>query len=424
MKYSAEAEISTVEDFQQKFNFKPPKRIKSGNYKVLSLFSGCGGLDLGFQGGFEFKDKKYSKNKFSTVLANDINPAATLVYEKNKKYFGRHNIIKEDIRNIPSEAIPEFDFLLAGFPCQPFSNAGNRKGIDDERGNLFEECERIIKDKIKIGKKPMGFVFENVRGIMSSKMPDGTTIPEEIKSRMNALGYATTYKLIKASKYGVPSQRYRCIIIGVQKKYGEFDFNYLDKVIAKFKIPSEDSNKYELMVGTILCDIDSSIAHSKEFWKYSPSGQYMVDKIGPCFGDKKLLNKIKRKTPIEKLPEEIHKGRSWKNMDRADMSERFQKIHDNPKKYRAPNFYRRFSLTEINGTITASAQPEACGITHPLENRRYTIREIARIQSFPDDFIFPYTTIANAYRVIGNAVPPILGWVLARGISNYLSDND
>jgi DNA (cytosine-5)-methyltransferase 1 len=149
----------------------------------------------------------------------------------------------------------------------------------------------------------------------------------------------------------------------------------------------------------------------------------MVDKIGPCYGSKAVLKKFKNNTPIDELPEKIHKGRSWKNMDREDMSPRFQKIHDNPKKYRAPNFYRRFSLTEINGTITASAQPEACGITHPFENRRYTIREIARIQSFPDDFVFPYTTIANAYKVIGNAVPPILGWVIAKAISNHLDKN-
>ena len=107
-------------------------------------------------------------------------------------------------------------------------------------------------------------------------------------------------------------------------------------------------------------------------------------------------------------------------MSYDDMTPRFQKIWDDPVKYHAPNFYRRFALGEINGTITASAQPENCGITHPFLNRRFTIREIARIQSFPDGFDFPYKSISDAYKVIGNAVPPVFGWVLAKAIEKFL----
>ncbi|MDY0131883.1 MAG: DNA (cytosine-5-)-methyltransferase [Desulforegulaceae bacterium] len=424
MSYTNDIEtLSIVEDFQSKINFKPQQETHTTDFKVLSLFSGCGGMDLGFQGGFEFRGKKYSKNNFQTILSNDIDAAATKVYEANEKYFGNHQIIEADIREIPHSIIPDFDFMTAGFPCQPFSNAGKRKGINDERGSLFEECEKLLIEKENSQNKPKGFVFENVRGIMSSKMPDGTSIPDEIVKRTEKLGYKTTYKLVKASNYGVPSARYRLIIIGIKKEYGRFDFDLLDKVVQEYELPNEKNASYELMLGSILSDIDSKLPQAKDYWKYSPSGQYMVDKIGPCYGSKAVLKKFKNNTPIDELPEKIHKGRSWKNMDREDMSPRFQKIHDNPKKYRAPNFYRRFSLTEINGTITASAQPEACGITHPFENRRYTIREIARIQSFPDDFVFPYTTISNAYKVIGNAVPPILGWVIAKAISKHLEIN-
>ncbi|MFS4417909.1 DNA cytosine methyltransferase [Maribacter sp. 2307ULW6-5] len=424
MSYTNDIEtLSVVEDFQPKLNFKPQQEINTTDFKVLSLFSGCGGMDLGFQGGFEFRGKNYKKNNFQTILSNDIDAAATKVYEANEKYFGNHQIIEADIREIPYSTIPDFDFMIAGFPCQPFSNAGKRKGINDERGSLFEECEKILIEKENSQNQPKGFVFENVRGIMSSKMPDGTSIPDEIVKRTEKLGYKTTYKLVKASNYGVPSARYRLIIIGTKKEYGRFDFDLLDKVVQEYELPNEKNAPYELMVGSILSDIDSKLPQAKDYWKYSPSGQYMVDKIGPCYGSKAVLKKFKNNTPIDELPEQVHKGRSWKNMDREDMSPRFQKIHDNPKKYRAPNFYRRFSLTEINGTITASAQPEACGITHPFENRRYTIREIARIQSFPDDFVFPYTTIANAYKVIGNAVPPILGWVIAKAISKHLEIN-
>ncbi|MDX1718823.1 MAG: DNA (cytosine-5-)-methyltransferase [Salegentibacter mishustinae] len=421
MSYDTNTDVlPQVEDYQSKINYSEDSGSSSDNFEVLSLFSGCGGLDLGLRGDFKFRNNYYPKNPFKTILANDIDSAATLVYEANEKYFSDHQIIEADVREIPHKEIPDFDFMIAGFPCQPFSNAGLRKGINDERGNLFQECEKILKEKESSQKKPMGFIFENVRGIMSSKMPDGTSIPEEIVKRTSRLGYKTVYKLVKASNYGVPSSRYRVIIIGLKKEYGEFDFNLLDKVVEEYDIPNEKNNRYDLMLGSILSDIDKKLPQANDFWKYSPSGQYMVDKIGPCFGDKKILELFKSKLPLEELPEKIHKGRSWKNMDREDMSERFRKIHDNPKKYRAPNFYRRFSLTEINGTITASAQPEACGITHPLENRRYTIREIARIQSFPDDFEFPYRTIANGYKVIGNAVPPILGWVIAKAISKHL----
>ena len=132
---------------------------------------------------------------------------------------------------------------------------------------------------------------------------------------------------------------------------------------------------------------------NQSFWAYSPQAQNMI--------------------------EQIPQGGSWKNIPYENLSPRFKRIRDDMKRYHSPNFYRRFSLDEINGTITASAQPENCGITHPTKNRRYTIREIARIQSFPDDFIFIDDTPKNIvamYKVIGNAVPCRLAKVLAEAI--------
>ena len=103
------------------------------------------------------------------------------------------------------------------------------------------------------------------------------------------------------------------------------------------------------------------------------------------------------------------------------LSPRFRKIYDDPKRYHAPKFFRRFALGEINGTITASAQPENCGITHPFENRRFSVREIARIQSFPDDFSFMSIPLQSRYKVIGNAVPPVLGWVMMNALTTILN---
>lgn len=418
-------EIKTSRNgFKKKFNsfekdIPSLKITKNKEIKVLSLFSGCGGLDLGVIGDFEFKGKKYQKNKFSIAFSNDFDKAATKVYNKNIKYF-KHNITERDIALLDHKEIPDFDFLIGGFPCQPFSSAGLRKGITDDRGTLFENAIEMLQTSINKGKKPIGFMFENVRGIMSSKMPDGTTVPDEIVKRMELLGYNTNYKLIKASNYGVPSNRYRLFIVGFRKELGYFDYNLMDEVVAENNIPNIKTSPYNLYLGSVLCDIPEYAPQKNDYWKYSPAGQKMVESIGFCEDGKNELKKFKENKPLSEISETITKGRSWKNMPYEDLAPRFRKIWDDPKKYRAPNFYRRFALGEINGTITASAQPENCGITHPFEHRRFTIREIARIQSFPDDFEFPYTTIANAYKVIGNAVPPVLGWVFAKSVEKFL----
>jgi DNA (cytosine-5)-methyltransferase 1 len=415
---------SIVQDneHQRTINFskKDHKHQKQDVYEVVSLFSGCGGLDLGFQGGFNFRHYSFPKTKFKPIFANDIDAAAALVHNANPQYFEGTKFIHSDVKNIATESVPDFDFLIAGFPCQPFSNAGLRKGIEDERGNLFEECERLLGNKVPRHKKPLGFVFENVRGMLSSKMADGTSVPDEIVKRMKEHGYITKYKLINTADYGVPSNRYRVIMIGFREELGAFDFDSLHEVVAEHNLPNKQNNMYDLCLGSILCDIPNNDIQKEEYWKYSPGGQFMVDKIGFCVDGADALSQFQQKKPLSEISETITQGRSWKNMDYEDFTPRFRKIWDDPKKYHAPNFYRRFALGEINGTITASAQPENCGITHPFENRRFSVREIARIQSFPDDFVFPNTSIANAYKVIGNAVPPIMGWVIAQALLKHL----
>lgn len=104
------------------------------------------------------------------------------------------------------------------------------------------------------------------------------------------------------------------------------------------------------------------------------------------------------------------------------LTTRFKNIADDPKRYHAPKFFRRFAYGEINGTITASAQPDKCGVTHPVENRRYSVRECARIQSFPDNYTFGSIPLQSRYKVIGNAVPPVLGWVVASALLSYLPE--
>lgn len=395
------------------FEMKISKKLR-----IASLFSGCGGLDLGFLGGFTSEKISFDKLPTEIVFANDFDPDATNCYNSNTLLTNDgHQCTLNDIRKIETCEIPDFDILLAGFPCQPFSNAGNRKGVnDEEKGTLFEECERILKQKIETGDKPLAFVFENVRGILSSKMADGTLVPDEIHHRMDDLGYNVSQKLVCASDYGVPQKRHRLLIVGIAKEIGSsFDFEKMDELVANNNIPSEkNGTEGPLLLGSILQGLENTT--DNEFWAYSKTTQNMIDEIGPCKHGTDALKYFKDGIQKSELPKICMEGRSWKDIPYEHLTPRFRNIYDNPKKYHAPKFFRRFAYGEINGTITASSQPEKCGITHPVENRRYSVREIARIQSFPDEYHFNAIQLQARYKVIGNAVPPVMAWVLANSL--------
>lgn len=333
--------------------------------KLISLFSGCGGLDCGFK-----------KAGFDIVWANDFDSDAQAVYELN---LGK--IDKRDILTVDENEIPHGDILTAGFPCQPFSNAGNRKGVHDSRGMLYKECLRIIEKKM-----PKVIVFENVKGLLSTKYIDGRNLAEVIVedlSVMNGVGYNVVHQLINASNYGVPQNRQRVLFVGVRKDLG-----------VTFKFPDKQSRD-NLSLRYVLDSVEG--LENNVDWPFSPQALDMIDFI----------------------PE----GGSWKDVPYEHLAPRFQRIRDDMKKYHSPNFYRRFSRDEICGTITASAQPENCGIIHPTENRRYTVREVARIQTFPDDFSFITDTPKNItamYKVIGNAVPVTLAEAIATAIMDQV----
>ena len=337
--------------------------------KMVSLFSGCGGLDLGFE-----------TAGFDIVWANDFDSDAQAVYRLN---IGE--IDGRDIMSVGEEDIPDCDILTAGFPCQPFSNAGNRKGVHDSRGMLYKECLRIIEKKM-----PKVIVFENVKGLLSTKYIDGRKLVDVIVedlANMNGIGYNVDYKLINASDYGVPQNRQRVLFIGIRKDLN-IDFVFPKKM-----------DKKGLTVGDIL-EMPDDVPNQVD-WPLSPQAMEMIAYI----------------------PE----GGSWKDVPYEHLAPRFRKIRDNMKKYHSPNFYRRFARNEICGTMTASAQPENCGIVHPVENRRFTIREVARIQTFPDDFIFIDDNMKNItamYKVIGNAVPVKMANTIATAIKEQIFEGE
>lgn len=335
--------------------------IREDKPRLISLFSGCGGMDYGFK-----------KAGFHIVFANDFDADAQTIYRLNLGEIDTRNIL-----TVSEDDIPDGDILTAGFPCQPFSNAGSRKGIHDSRGMLYKECLRIIKTKM-----PKVIVFENVKGLLSSKYIDGRNLSDVIVedlSTMNGVGYNVVYQLVNAADYGVPQNRQRVLFVGIRK-----DLN------KTFVFPPKMSRE-GLTLRNVL-NIPSNVENNID-WAFSPQALDM----------------------IRYIPE----GGSWKDVPYEHLAPRFQKIRDDMKKYHSPKFYRRFSRDEICGTITASAQPENCGIIHPTENRRMTVREVARVQTFPDNYKFITDTPRNItamYKVIGNAVPVTLAYNIASSI--------
>lgn len=333
------------------------------NYSVVSMFAGCGGLDLGFH-----------QSGFNILYANELDRDMASVYRDNIGDIECKSILDVNLKDLPSS-----DVFLAGFPCQPFSSAGARKGEDDDRGNLYLTCI----DYIDIH-KPRVVMFENVQGLLSTKNADGSKLFDKIVSLLENAGdgYIVQWKLLSADNYEVPQKRKRVIIVGVDKNS-----------VGNYHFPEEIPFTNDLLVESIITNV-AGLPNQDDLFKLSPQVQRLV--------------------PF------IKEGGSWKDIPYEDLPERLKKIRDDMKKYKSPTFLRRFGRNEINGTITASAMPEKCGILHPIEDRRYTVREVARIQSFPDDFIFNISSVQKKYKMIGNAVPPRLAYHLAQSIKSFL----
>ena len=339
---------------------------EQSNLTHVSLFSGCGGMDLGFH-----------EAGFRTIFANDINTDACETYRRN---IGE--ISNQDIRGIK---IPNFafqpDVLTAGFPCQPFSNAGSRRGINDERGALYQTAIDFVEHL-----QPRSIIFENVRGLLSFKSDGGKPLIEDICKKIDALGYNVVFSLLDASHHNVPQKRLRVFIAGIKKEIG-VHFTFPEPIIRE-----------DLTLGNTILDVGANMINQDEILKLSPQS--------------------------EKLNLLVPEGGSWKDVPYEELPPRMKKIHDNMKRYNSPNFYRRFHRNEIAGTITAAFTPENAGILHPTEKRAYSVRESARIQSFPDWFEFLGKHIKSKYQQIGNAVPPRLAYEIAMRLREALDDKN
>ena len=403
----------------------------SNKPKVLSLFSGCGGMDLGFkQAGFDI------------VWANDFDKDSVETYKFN---FGDTHIIHEDITKIKNKDLPKpgnVDVVLGGFPCQGFSIANpNRKrdGMKDERNFLFKEMIRVIKYT-----KPAFFIGENVKGLMNML---GGKVRELIMSDFKKIGYKVNIRLLKASNFGVPQHRERVIIIGnnlgIENPYPKIThndkpdlFNYnvnpyikTKDVIGYLKNVRVRDKEFKLN-GSFIYNHIASNNVSDKFW----GRKYKVNQHDICDYLKEWRSKSKWTT--KKVDEHFgyaHTAGHWFRKDNNSGSipnpsdwwelKRILKFDDKydkqvttlvEKEIKFEQSLRISNWDTPSDTITATG-PEI----HPNKKRRLSVRECAIIQTFPDDFVFK-GSINSMYRQIGNAVPVLMAKKIGEKIIKLL----
>lgn len=330
--------------------------------KVISLFSGCGGLDLGFEQVGDYK----------TVWANDFKHEACQTF---RKHFG-DVILEGDIEQIDPYTdtnIPDCDIVLGGFPCQDFSIIWKRPGLDGERGNLYKSFLRFVD-----AKKPKAFVAENVKGILTANKKKA--IRQIIEDFQNiAPGYVVIPHLYNFADYGVPEFRERVLIVGIRSDMG-FDFKH----------PAPTHGKGEgllpyVTVGVAFEGVEN-VPHNNEKLRVTERTQKIIS----------LISEGGNFTDIPPTSEYYVKGM-------------------------ISHVYRRIHRSEPSKTIIAAGGGGTWGYHYP-ENRPLTNRERARIQSFPDDFIFEGST-TEVRRQIGNAVPPVGVHAIAEALKPLFEGN-
>lgn len=315
--------------------------------KVASLFCGCGGTDIGLLGDFDFLGKHYESNGMEIVYANDIDDNACNIFKEN---FGI-TPDNRDIREVKSEEIPEFDILTGGFPCQSFSIIAQnpkRLGVKDERGKLFFEMCRILRER-----QPKCFIAENVKGILTANKKSAFPL---ILKEFEESGYDVQYRILNSANYGVPQKRERVIIVGFRKDLN-IDFSFPDVEI-------EDENNFAPLKKVIEKKVDE---------KY-------------FFSERAVAGMMKKR-------ESMNKGRAQ-------------------------------DINKPCNTVGAHLAKVSLNSTDPVlmegkRYRRFTPREVARIQSFPDDFELVGSEAAQ-YRALGNAIPPVMFWYVAKAVKEEL----
>lgn len=361
------------------FNLEEAREKYKNNRDVISLFSGAMGLDIGL-----------GKAGLNVVIGQDFEPSCVETMKVNG-----HNVLGGDIRDIKPETLLELTglhvgepfMICGGPPCQPFSTAGKRLGINDPRGSLFMDFIRMI-DYIR----PRFFIMENVKGIVSAplkhvpkkeRVRDDAeqklgTVLDVILSEFSKLGYKTVYGILDAVNYGVPQFRERFVLIGSRDNEDIFL-----PIPTHFQMHQNSDYRWKT-VGEAIKDLESN------------PGEYTR-----LSGD--------RKKYLHMVPE----GGNWRDLPQEIIPVAMGGAYESGGG--KVGFYRRLSYEQPSPTITTSPAQKATMLCHPKKDRPLSIKEYARIQQFPDDWTFT-GTISAQYRQIGNAVPVGLAEAIGRAI--------
>lgn len=306
----------------------------SKKFTVVSMFSGCGGMDLGFQGGFEIFDQRYVSLPFEIIWANDLNAAACRTYRKNLGHYIHCGSILDKLNVLPKTV----DIIIGGFPCQDISVNGKRAGVAGSRSGLYRAMVEAIAKL-----KPKAFVAENVKGLLMKYNEDSL---RQVLNDFRSLGYNVNYQLYKAVEYGVPQARERVLIVGTAADLPSF-------------VPPAPVRK---------------------------SGSFMTAQ--------------EALSDLEKEKESQEFNHIW---SRAEVS--------------GEQGNRRLRADRPGTTIRAECHGNIQ--FHYRLRRRLSMREAARLQTFPDKFIFD-AGLRETERQIGNAVPPVLAWHVAKALAACL----
>ncbi len=330
--------------------------------QVISLFSGCGGLDLGFeQAGFDIP------------IANEFDKT---IWETFKVNHPATKLIEGDIRNIKETDFPDnVDGIIGGPPCQSWSEAGALRGIEDERGQLFFDYIRILREK-----QPKFFLAENVSGMLANRHSEAV---KNIIAHFEECGYDVSLTLVNAKDYGVAQERKRVFYIGFRKDlHIQFTFP---------KGSTEDDGK-KITLRDIIWDLQETAVPALKNNQHNPdavnNNEYFVGAYSPIFMSR---NRVK----------------SWDEQAfTVQASGRQCQLHP-----QAPKMLKYGK----NDCRFVPGQEDLY--------RRMTIREVARVQGFPDTFQFVYKNTNDAYKMIGNAVPIHLAYEVATAIKQALEQN-
>jgi len=329
------------------------------NNQIISLFSGAGGLDKGFElAGFDVK------------WANEYDKT---IWDTHRYNFSKTNLDTRSIRDISSKEIPDCIGIIGGPPCQSWSEAGALRGINDSRGQLFYEFIRILNDK-----KPLFFLAENVSGMLATRHNESLN---NIKKLFKDSGYNLSFKLLNAVNYNVPQDRKRVFFIGFRNDLNiKFEFpKSFDEIITLEKAIGDLKN-------SALPATDKNYTNKNCF---IPNHEYMTGGFSTIYMSR---NRV----------------RSWDEPSfTIQAGGRHAPIHPQAPKMKF---------------IEQDKREFVKGKEHLY--RRLSIRECARIQTFPDDFKFIYDNLSDGYKMVGNAVPVNMAYLLANKIMKELSQID